>query len=349
MAKRPMLLGSAMLVALLCAAGCSTVSKWKQEHRAASLHREEEEEAAAAHAEPPAYQDMKRRMAQQDARLRKLQATLAQRSDPDSLAGAALLERAILGYSSPTAQQLAARAVAGAPTRADLAFVQLQLCETAPQCDPVSLETQQLALDPENGVVWVYVLRRADLAKDRSAEGTAFYNLARSRRIDLYWNRIVSHLAAASAGSAGFDAGAALTQVISIESTFALDYDPITRLCLQPPLQAEMLEPCRQIAAAFRQGDTAVVEAYGSSLALNLWPANSPERLAVIAERRRLRYRVELMDRNRARLNSAQATRALAGLVGHYASEQAAYHALYLRLGLNPDPPSNWKDPAPGG
>jgi hypothetical protein len=109
-----------------------------------------------------------------------------------------------------------------------------------------------------------------------------------------------------------------------------------------------MLAPCRQIAAAFRQGDTAVVEAYGSSLALNLWPAGSAERVEVAAERRRLRYRVDLMDRNRLRFNSAQATKTLAALVGHYPTEQATYRAFYVRLGLNPDPPDTWKDPTPG-
>ncbi len=92
-----------------------------------------------------------------------------------------------------------------------------------------------------------------------------------------------------------------------------------------------------------------MVEAYGTSLALNLWPAGSPQRVAVAAERRQLRYRVDLTHRNRAKLNSPQAARTLAAMVGHYPTEQATYRALYIRLGLDPDPPDTWKEATPGG
>ncbi len=316
MTLRPVVPWAALVLALLCAPGCATVSRWKQDHRDASLRRAEADQAADAHADPEAYQATKRRIAQHDAQLRNLQTALAQRGDADSLAASALFKRAFVGYSDADALALAARATAAAPTRADLAFVQVQLCETAPQCDATPLETRLLQLDPENGVVWTYVLLRAGRARDAAARATAFYGLAQSKRIDLYWNQIVSHLAAASAGTAGFDAGAALIQVIGIEATFSLTFEPISALCLTPPLHPDMLDPCRQIAAAFRQGDTGVVEAYGSSLALNLWPAGSPERVAVAAERRQLRYRVDLMDRNKAKLNSPQATKTLAGMVG---------------------------------
>jgi hypothetical protein len=348
MTMRSVVPWAALLLALSCAPGCSTISRWKQEHRDSSLRSKEAEEAADAHADPEAYQAMKRKVAQQDAQLRSLQSALAKRGDADSLAASALFNQAIAGYSSGDSLALAARAVAAAPARADLAFVQLQLCETSPQCDPAPLEAHLLQLDPQNGVGWTYALQRADHAKDQAARATAFYGLAQAKRVDLYWNAIVSHLATASAGTAGFDAGAALSQVIGIEANFSLALEPISTLCLRPRLQPEMLDPCRQIAAAFRQGDTAVVEAYGSSLALNLWPSGSPQRVDIATERRQLRYRVDLMDRNKAKLNSSQATKTLAALVGHYPTEQATYRAFYARLGLSPDPPDAWKDPAPG-
>ncbi len=346
--KRPVVRWAALVVALLCAAGCSTVARWRQEHRDASLRRREANEAADARADPAAYRAMKRRLAQRDAQLRALQTALATRGDADSLAASAVFERASLGYSSDAALQRAARAAAAAPTRVDLAFVALQLCETAPQCDATPLETRLLQLDPENGVAWSFVLLRADRANDRAAGATAFYGLARSRRIDLYWSQVVSHLTAAATGTAGFDAGAALALVLGIEATFAPPLDPISKLCLVPQLQPQMLDPCRQVAAAFGRGDTGVVEAYGSSLALNLWPAGSPQQAEVAAQRRRLRYRVDLTHRNEARLNSPEATRTLAALVGRYPSEQATYRAVYARLGLDPEPPADWKDPAPG-
>ena len=54
------------------------------------------------------------------------------------------------------------------------------------------------------------------------------------------------------------------------------------------------------------------------------------------------------MDRNKAKLNSSQATKTLAAMVGHYPTEQATYRAFYVRLGFSADPPDSWKDPAPG-
>jgi hypothetical protein len=337
-----------VILALLSASGCATINKWKQEHHEASLHRRQTEEAANRETGSKADRALRLKQAHDDARLPRLQSELVAQGDADSLAASALLAGSLSGFGDSTALDLAARAVAAAPDRADLALLQLQLCESTPSCDPLPLERHLRVLDPDNGITWTYALLRADREQRAGDWEAARGELAQSKRVTLYWNHTVSHLAKAMAGKAGFDSGTAVAEVIGIEAALMSALDPISRACQAQEIQRpDVLGQCRQIAAAFRHGDTSVVEANGTSLALRLWPAGSAERLEVSNERHILRYRVELMTRHGAQLNSPQATEALAGLLGQFPTQQTAMRALYIRLGLTPDPPANWVDPQP--
>jgi hypothetical protein len=339
-----------MILALVSASGCATIHKWKQEHREASLRRQQTEEAATRESGSKADRALRLKQAQDAARLPRLQSELVAQGDPDSLAASALVAGLISGFNSSTVLDLAARAVGGAPDRADLALLQLQLCERAPSCDPLPLEKHLRVLDPENGITWTYALLRADREQRPADWDAARGGLAQSKRVDLYWNRTVSHLAKAVTGKAEFDSSAALVEVVGIEAALMTALQPISRACQAQELQRlDVLGQCRQIAAALRQGDTSLVEADGSSLALRLWAQGSTERMEVVKERRVLRYRVELMARNATQLNSPQAIKALAGLLTQYPTEQTAMRALYVRLGLKPDPPADWVDPRPDG
>ncbi|HEX3835456.1 MAG TPA: hypothetical protein VHW25_00710 [Steroidobacteraceae bacterium] len=340
----------ALILVLLCTSGCATIGKWKQEHREASLHRQQTEEAAAHNTESKAERVQRLKEAQDAARLPLLQRELAARSDPDSLAASAVIEGLISGFDSSAARELAGRAAGAAPDRAELALLQLQLCESAPTCDPLPLEQHLRLLDPANGVTWIYALLRADREHRPQDWETARAGLAQAQRVDLYWNRIVSHLAKAVAGKAGFDSEAALVEVVGAETALMSALQPIAQACQSQELQRPgVLEQCRRIAAALRHGDTTVIEADGSSLALRLWPQDSAERRAVVSERRVLRYRVDLMTHHATQLNSPHAIGILAGLLTQYPSEQATMHALYVQLGLKPDPPADWVDPRPDG
>ncbi len=334
---------------VVCVSGCASFSKWNQERHAAQLQRRQNEEAADLNKDSKADAAAKLKQAQHDARLRQLQGDLIARGDPDSLAAAALFAGLLSGFQSATSLELAARAVAGAPNRADLAFVQLQLCESAPGCDALPIETHLQKLDPQNGITWTYQLVRAELANDGPNWKRARDGLAQSTRVELYWNRIVSRLAKAAAGKAGFDATSATIELLGIESAFSPAFDPISRACSARDIaQPEVLVQCRQIASAFRHADTSLFEAYGTSLALRLWPDGSAESRQIAEERRALRYRVELMTRNATKINSAQAQRILAPLISRYPTEQATYHALFVALDLVADPPANWTESGAG-
>ena len=339
-----------VILALVSASGCTTIHKWQQERREASLHRRQAEEAAARESGSKADRALRQKQAQDAARLPRLQSELIAQGDPDSLAAGAVVAVLISGFSSNTALDLAGRAVGAAPDRADLALLQLQLCESAPACDPLPLEKRLRGLDPANGITWTYALLRADREQRPADWEAARGGLAQSKSVNLYWSRTVSHLARAMAGKAGFDSGAAVAEVIGIEAAMMTALQPISRACQVQEIQLpDVLGQCRRIAAALRQGDTSVVEADGSSMALRLWPAGSADRLEVIKERHILRYRVDLMTGHAAQLNSPQATNALAGLLTQYPTQQTAMRALYVRLGLEPDPPSDWVDPQPEG
>jgi hypothetical protein len=342
-------LSAAAVAALLCA-GCSSKPQTLQAQYDARLRHGQPEQQADAEAERKADRAEKEKQKEREERLRKLEADLAARRDADSLAAAALFERVVAGFTNADAHDLAARAVGAAPTRPELAFLQLQLCASDPDCDTRALETRVLQLDPDNGITWTYALLRADRANDEAARHTARDGLARAKRVDVYWNKIVSHLTAAAGGHAGFDTRAAMIEVIGIEAAFTTALQPVSRACSETAIQQPaVLAECRQITTAFRKGDTTLSEMYGSSLAVRLWPAGSPESLEIATERRTLHYRSDLMTRNAAKVNSDGATRTLAAMYVRYPTEQTAFRALFIDLGLNPDPPAGWVDRWPGG
>jgi hypothetical protein len=347
------MLRAVSVLALVLLSACGTMAKWhqsQQAQQAASAHRQQTEEAAAINSESKQDRAAKLQRAQHDERLRRLQAELAARADADSLAASALFARELAEPATATPLDLAARAVAAAPQRADLVMLELQLCETAPGCDTAPLEVRLSQLDPDNGMPWAYALLRADHANLNAPWRAARAALSQSQRITLYWNTLVSHLTGAAAGRQGFDTVAAMVEVIGVEAAMISPLQPVSRACSEQDVQdSAVLAQCRRIAAAFMKADTVLFEAYGSTLAIRLWPEGSAESQQITAQRRGLRYRMDQMGRFAAKFNSPAATRALAGYVQHYPTEQTALRALFADLGMAPEPPANWVDNTPGG
>jgi hypothetical protein len=288
--------------------------------------------------------------AAEQARMRTLRGELLGRGDPDSVATAAFIERFATG-AWHDAPDLAARATAAARDRADLAFQQLLLCYQQPSCNPEPLEVQLRALDPANGVTWLFALARATRANDAASTGIALEGLARAQRVDLYWTKLVSRMTASITGHAGYDQSAAFVAVVGIDAAMAIPpLQPVSRSCSRTAVaDVEVLARCRRIASAFEHADSILLESYGNHLAASLWAEDSAEGNAVAARRRVLDYQVALWSLKQRELNSPKATRTLATLMGQYPTEQLAFLAWYAKLGLNPDPPADWKRPEPHG
>jgi hypothetical protein len=297
--------------------------------------------------------------ARDTARLQSLQHELIARGDPDSLAAGALFARILAPSgnlkpidptSNATALDLASRAASAAPDRPELVLEQLQLCQEIPSCNQEALESRLRELDPQNGISWTYAMLRAERADDWEALRRERADLARAQRVDWYWNRTVSHLAAAATGRAGFGSGEALAEVIGIEAAFMTALQPVSKACSAQEIeQPEALAQCRLIAAAFRRADVYIFESYGTGLALRLWPEGTPERAQIAAERRAIHYWLDMGTRYPSRLSSPAAFRILATLYAQYPTEQEVFRALFVRSGLKPDPPADWLDRTPGG
>ncbi len=339
---------AAVIVTAASVSACAFTARLRQEHRQASLHRQQVEEAADRTPDAKADSAALRKQLAHETQLRQLQRELIARGDADSLAASALFERALSDETNATALSLAARAVAGAPERVELVFLQLQLCESVPTCDARPVEMRLRQLDPQNGITWVYALQRAEAANSGAAWRAARDSLARSTRITLYWNRTISRLAGAASDKAGFDSAAATLEVVRIEGILLGALPPVSRACSpQGVQQPDVLDQCRRIATAFRNADRTLLEVYGTTLAVGLWSPDSPEGREITAERRGLSYRADLMTNYRTKFGSTQATNSLMANIAKYPTEQAAFRALIADLGLNPDPPASWSDQAP--
>ncbi len=284
------------------------------------------------------------------ARLRTLRAALIARGDPDSLATAAFFERSATGQWHD-APDLAARATAAAPGRADLVYLQLVLCYQRPSCQAEPFEAHLRELDPANGITWIYALGRATRANDAAAANAALAGLAQAQRVALYWTALVSHMTATVTGRAGFDESAAFVTVIGLDAAMILPpLQPLSTSCSAAAIaNQERLAQCRRIFAALERADTILIESYGNRRAARLWPDGSAESSAIASQRRVLDYRMNLWVEKRGALNSRKATRTLAGLLGRYSTEQEAFLALYADLGLQPDPPAQWRETEPPG
>src|ERR1041384_2493378 len=79
--------------------------------------------------------------------------------NPDELAGDAL--QALAEGNGQRALAAIARANVLAPKRADLAWLHARICMLSPGCEPEPVETRLRQLAPENGVVWLGPLARA--------------------------------------------------------------------------------------------------------------------------------------------------------------------------------------------
>jgi len=264
-------------------------------------------------------------------RIRQARSEMIARGDADSLATAAFLTRLATG-SWRDAPPLAGRAMAMAPKRADLAYLGLLICHQQPSCPSQPYEERLRELDPANGVVWLFALRRA--RQDGSAMNAALTGLAQAQRVDLYWTALVSHMTAALAAGARFEQGAAFEYVVGIDAAMVIPpVQPVSTSCSAAAItQADVLVRCRGIAAAFEQADTILFESYGNHLAARLWPSDSAQGTALAAQRRLLDQRMAQWSRDE--LNTPQAIRTLAALYGQNPTEQAAQVAWYAAEGI---------------
>lgn len=280
------------------------------------------------------------------AEMRRLERNAAEvlriRSDPDSLAAAALFT----ARSAPAeALALIERAVVAAPDRPEFAWLHSEICADLNSCNPEPVEARLRQLDPANGLGWFGALSRAFEAADESALDTALAAASRSKRVDTYYSILVTRLSRATA-----DAGAMpLMDAIGLVTAVTLpSYSAVSKSCSAERLERPGLrEACRSLSASLIAGDTHISEMVGVAIAKRSWPPDSQQWLAAAEARRVYRYRSKaLLDANwMPEWTDAEAAKYLAMLAQHR-REQDVLIAQLNALGINPTPPVDWVDPS---
>jgi hypothetical protein len=237
--------------------------------------------------------------ASSDARIAKAQkrtdqtiAALAKMTDADSLAAAGLLT----GKGSAESLSLLARAVAAAPNRADLVWLQVARCAQLPSCDPVPFEQRLRELDPTNGVSWWSALARAGAAKGSEGLNTALIAISHSERLDIYWTTLIAHLSRAVANTKRMSLQESEVAVIGYLAALPIPpYQFVSTSCKGDRLQEPgVTEICRGVAKALQNGDTYLTEMIGVAIAKRVWPEESTEWKAAAEQRRVYDYRSKL-------------------------------------------------------
>lgn len=262
---------------------------------------------------------------------------LLQKTDPDSLAAAGLLS-----FENPErTSDLMGRAVAAAPERADLLWLESRACQKLPACDPEPLDRRLRTVDAENGAAWLTALARAEGLHDEAAKDAALAAISRSPRVDLYWTTLIARLSSAAAQTGVIPLGDAEVSVIGVLAAQAIPaYSIVTHSC-----QGERLErpdgvaTCRGIAKAFENGDTYITEMIGVAIAKRVWPEQSSEWTAATEARRVFEYRAKLMGKIFPDPSGETAARSFLTLCAENRREQDVFRGQLVAAGENPDPP----------
>lgn len=272
--------------------------------------------------------------------------TLQAKNDADSVAAAAELAE---WPKDNDAQRLAllTMAVALAPDRVDLVWLQLEACGRVDSCDPVPIATRLHSLDMDNGAAWGLLLSRATKAGDAIAVSRYLSALASAKRFDIYWNSSIAHISAAVSDGHAKDMPTALTAVIGAEAALAIPaYQDLSQACKPPALlEPGRTETCKKISEVLRQGDTYITEMIGIAIAKRVWPEDSSEYLSAVAARHLAQYRMHTMGSILpASFRTDAVARQYITLLATHRTEQEVAIAVITAAGKSPDPPPNWKE-----
>jgi|GEM_PF-886698 hypothetical protein len=212
---------------------------------------------------------------------------------PDELAGNAL--QALAEGNSQQALAEIARANLLAPKRPELAWLHARICMLTPGCEPEPIETRFRKLAPDNGVVWLGPLARAQSRNDKRVEDQILEAMSRAARFDLYWTSLVWQLSVArnAHGPAAGTPNAPphpLTRAMD-ETTDALSsavvpaFKPLNTACgIERTQDPATHTRCERIAQAMQRSDTTLVEGIGIGLAQRM--ATPASRDALVLEER---------------------------------------------------------------
>lgn len=265
-------------------------------------------------------------------------AALKRMTDADSLAAAGLLS---IGKHPDQSLPLFERAIAASPMRADLTWLQVEVCIKVGTCDPVPIESRLREVDPSNAVGWSGALARAYASNEGEAIDAALAAIGHGDRFDTYWTTLISRLSEAVMRVQKRSPLAAVETIIGYMAAEPIPgYGTAAKACMGDRLQrAAVIEACRGVARAFQQGDTYLTEMMGVAIAKRVWPEDSPEWKAAVEARRVYDYRSKLW--HEVSLSDNAHIGEYLNLCSKYRREQDVWTAEIIAAGGDPTPPAN--------
>jgi hypothetical protein len=270
---------------------------------------------------------------------------LIARATPSDLAAAALL----LWPDDPNTRQpldLIERAEALAPSRPELVWVHLTICERM-KCEArAQIASRLQALDPDNGFAWALDLDSLP-SSDSDAVTAVIARMGASRKMTTYWNQLqvtmVDALEVAWPSEDLATRGVGAIGVVAAESMPPLQ--AIVRACAPEQLELRgRRAACEAMTALMEHSDTVLTQGLALSVQERWWPADSPQHDVLVAKRRQLDYLMTMSSRLRWwRLNHDMAVRIDAARSTQ--REEDVERVVVRSFGLPLEPPVSWRDP----
>ncbi|MGA9024485.1 MAG: hypothetical protein WB440_00360 [Steroidobacteraceae bacterium] len=278
---------------------------------------------------------------------------LGARADADSLATAAALLFA--GASAKpgadaAALDLAARASALAPSDAAIAWLRLQLCRAAPDCDFRDAATAMRWIAADNAAAWLPNLSLAQKDRDKTEVDRILADMVLGKRFDIYWNRINVMMidalksVAGSLPGASFNSDAGRLRIVRgiAGSEVVPAYHPLIDACRSPGGAGERRDSCLKLARIMQQGDVISSQLVGFGMERRFASPDGREARAIDDRRHVLDYRLSTAakfdDPLLPWLRNKRARWRLARMRSTQREEDVCL-AIIREQGMAPDPP----------
>lgn len=287
-----------------------------------------------------------RQQAAYDRKIQRTKQLLIAAGDADSLEAAAMLS-IWPGIDPVQRLTLISRAVAEAPGRPDLVWLNVRLCTEVDGCNSEPLEAQLHAVDPDNGAAWVDSIGRPAGRNDEATVRENLAIIASSKRFDTYWNTTVVHVTRALLRTKTMDLRTAFTTATGVAAAIVFPpYQPIMNACKGEFLKdPDGLANCRRVASVMRRGDSYLTELVGLAIAKRAWPEGSAEFMEAVDAGRVAHYRMHMEGQvSLKQLWRPRYTARRLQLMTEYRTEQEVVSAEISSAKLNPNPPSGWTE-----
>jgi hypothetical protein len=296
--------------------------------------------------------DESRRAADYDSQRHSVVAALIAQDSASSLATAAVMSR--LDTPASQSAELIARAVAMAPDRPELLWVQWRVCAPVHCADEERIRAHLKAVDPDNGLAWMPDLEQAWARQSPSDVTAVVAQIGAGRHMRIYWNSATVMMVDSLTGigdpprhsGMGPDIYTRMVYASGILAAVSIPpLQPLSKACQADQLhQAGRRAACEAMVTRLQASDSVLTQGLGLSLQAKWWPEGSAGREALLAQHRQLEYLMMASSRTRLmHMNRDAATRIEAAR--RYQNETDVMRAMLTSFHEPVERPADWKDP----